>query len=60
MFAMIEVPTDQLFSNLAKSECPNILALNQEILNRMAAAIEQSKHENPNDNGVGSSQFAEL
>ena len=60
LFSMIEAPTDQLFSNLAKSECPNILALHQEILNRMAAAIEQSKLENPTDNGVGSSQFAEL
>ena len=60
LFAMIEVPTDQLFSNLAKSECPNVIAYHQEILDRMAAAIEQSKHENPTDNGVGSFQFAEL
>ena len=56
-FAMIEVPTDQLFCYHEQSECPNVLALHREILDRMAAAIEQSKFENPDENEVGSCQF---
>ena len=59
-FAMIEVPTDQLFCYHEQSECPNVLALHREILDRMAAAIEQSKFENPDENEVGSCQFFEL
>ena len=59
-FAMIEVPTDQLFCNVDNSECPNVLASHQEILDRMVAAIEQSKHENPSCNNVGSSRFTAL
>ena len=59
-FAMIEVPIDQLICNVENSECPNVLALHQEILDRMVAAIEQSKHENPSCNNVGSSRFTAL
>lgn len=59
-FAMIEVPIDQLIRCAEKSECPNVIALHQEILDRMVAAIEQSKQENPSCDDVGSSRFAAL
>ena len=59
-FAMIEVPIDQLIRYVKNSECPNVLALHQEILDRMVAAIEQSKRENPSCNDVGISHFAAL
>ena len=59
-FAMIEVPIDQLIRCAEKSECPNVIALHQEILDRMVAAIEQSKQENPSCDDVGSSRFVAL
>ena len=57
-FAMIKVPTHQLQLNSGK--CPIILALHQEILERMAAAIHVSQLENPDDNQVGSFRFSAL
>ena len=59
-FAMIEVPIDRLIRYVEKSQCPNVVALHQEILDRMVAAIMQSEHENPSCDDVGSSRFAAL
>ena len=56
-FAMIEVPIDRLIRYVEKSQCPNVVALHQEILDRMVAAIMQSEHENPSCDDVGSSRL---
>ena len=59
-FAMIKVPTDELSRDLQTKQCPNVFALHQEILERMAAAIELSKYDNPNDNTAGGRHFLQL
>ena len=60
-FAMIELPTSMLHNYIDRTnESPNVLALHEEILQRMASAITQSKRTNPEDDNKGGNVYFSL